>query len=1196
MHYAPESAREFLPETGRNSANDVAARSFHYRSAPIYLLTAFVGVLLLADLALGMVWGSATTAPPATDAWSKLLTAQTLFGFRLALLAAVLGGARILYQTLDGLLSGKVGADLALTIACLAAIVLQQHETAALVVFIALCGESIEGYTVDRAQRAIRRIFQLCPSTARVVVGDNEQEVPVEQVIEGDTVVVRPGERMPVDGVVATGQSAVDQSALTGESLPVEKSVGDKVFAGTLNQFGALQITATHVGQQTTLAQIVEMVGQATSRKAPLERTADRIARWFLPIVLGVAALTMIGWRIASGSWSAGYLPALSVLVVACPCPLILATPSAVMAVMAWLARAGVVVKGSAALERLASIDTFVFDKTGTLTRGELIVGDVWLAERFAREQSLAATPSELPTLQSALEALASSVPRPLGSGPNVQKSGPLPNGRGTAETPSSKADLDLNSTDLIRLAAIAEKRSEHPIARVLVREAEARQCVITGTDELTAHPGAGVVATLRQSQLGAWADLKSQISNLKSQISDSALPNAEPKFQITVGNRRLMAARGIDISSEAERTLAEIEATGQSVLLVALEKTLLGAIGLRDTARQETAAVLAELRTAGVLSFAMLTGDRSEPARHIAEQLGIDNVEAELLPADKARRIESLIAAGRRVAMVGDGVNDAPALATATVGLALGGVGSDLAAEAGDLVLMGDPLRPLPGLLRLSRQLVTVIRQSIFVFAFGMNGLGMLLGSFGWINPAAAAIFHEFSSLAVMLNALRLLWFERWDETQFGRLSNRIANVAERLVEWLSPTKLVFGVMEQWATLMRTAVTIFGVWWSCSGIALLSEDEQAVVTRLGRYETTLNAGWHWRWPVGLERVRRERVAQLRAVQIGFRSAPTPLKDNGLARMPVEWMSEHSETDYEPVAPESFTLTGEEVPIEMTGEVQFRIDDLRQFAFTSSRPEETLRAVAESVLREVAATESLDSVLTTRRREIETRCLHRIRDLTRSYHIGLEVLDLNLLDIHPPKQVVPAYRQVADALEQQEQFINEAQGYYARKVLSAAGERAIRVLTDSVQAAKRLPDTSTTGGVTGWQLDDALWEKLTANFDTDDRILSGEAAAKLLTARREKTRKIEAAIGSAARFNSVVRVFQLHPTLTSLHLYWTTVEKVLAARPLMILDPALKGKSHLWLTEPGQFPIRLPLLDEPPVKADVPDRGSEPGM
>jgi Cu+-exporting ATPase len=1099
----------------------------------------------------------------ASDAgwWSALLASQTLFGFRLALWAAVLGGARILYQTLDSLLSGKIGADLALTIACLAAIVLGEHTTAALVVFIALCGESIEGYTVDRAQRAIRRIFQLCPRTARVLVGDDEQEVPLEQVVPSDTVIVRPGERIPVDGVVAAGQSAVDQSALTGESVPVDKTPGDKVFAGTLNQLGALRITATAVGQQTTLAQIVELVGEATQRKAPLERTADRLARWFLPVVLAVAGLTLIGWRIASGSWSAGYLPALSVLVVACPCPLILATPSAVMAAMAWLARAGVVVKGSVALERLASIDTIVFDKTGTLTRGELEVGDILLASAGERSHP---------------------APRGEALGNQATERSNLETAHANPETASSSLDRtplteragdvrDADATDLLRLAAIAEKRSEHPIARVLVRTAEARHCVFAGADELAAHPGAGVVASVRDDQLGAWSR------------------GAGVARTVIVGNRRLMAERGIAVTEDLEEQLVDLEQRGQSVLLVALDEQVLGAIGLRDSARAETASVLRELRGEGIARFSMLTGDRAEPARRIAEQLGIDDVRAELLPADKAQQIEAMIRAGQRVAMVGDGVNDAPALATATVGLALGGVGSDLAAEAGDLVLMGDPLRPLPGLLRLSRQLVTVIRQSIFVFAFGMNAAGMVLGSSGWISPAAAALFHEFSSLAVMLNAMRLLWFERWQETRLGRWSQQVADVAEWLTESFSPSRLVFRFLRSWDTLLRSAVALLGAWWCCSGITILSEDEEAVVTRLGRYETTLQAGWHWRWPVGLENVRRERVAELRALQIGFRASASSLNNGAMYLPPVEWMSEHAETDYEPVTPEAFTLTGDEVPIELTGEVQYRIGDLRQFAFAASRPVETLRAVTESVLREVIATESLDAVLTHRRREIEVQCSRRIAQRMKTYELGIDVLHLSLLDVHPPQPVVPAYRQVADALEQREQSINEAEGYYARKVLSAAGEQAIRLLTESVATARRSLDGSTTGSVTAWKMDDALWQRLTGNFDSEQRVLAGEAAAKLLTARQEKTRKVASAIGAAARFSSVVRVFAEHPSLTSSHLYWTTIEKVLAARPLMILDPALSGRPHLWLTEPGQPPMRLPSPNTPLQRLELPE-------
>ena len=363
MHYCPESCREFLDETPMGGSAGDVGRSFHYRSAPVYLLTAAVAILFGADILIGLLEEAGVSG------WSQY---QKLAGFRLALLAAVLGGARILYRTLEGLFDGKVGADLALTIACLAAIVLGEHSTAALVVFIALCGESIEGYTVDRAQRAIRSVFNLCPPTARILIDGRETEVPISEVDVGQTVVVRPGERIPVDGSVSSGDSSVDESALTGESLPVEKELGASVFAGTVNQFGSLEIEATKVGEDTTLARVVQLVAEATEKKAPLERAADRYARLFLPVVLGVAVLTLIGWRISTGEWRPGFLPALSVLVVACPCPLILATPSAVMAAMAWLAREGVVVKGSAALERLAQVDTIAFDKTGTLTKGEL--------------------------------------------------------------------------------------------------------------------------------------------------------------------------------------------------------------------------------------------------------------------------------------------------------------------------------------------------------------------------------------------------------------------------------------------------------------------------------------------------------------------------------------------------------------------------------------------------------------------------------------------------------------------------------------------------------------------------------------------------------------------------------------------------------------------------------------------------------
>jgi P-type Cu+ transporter len=467
MHYCPESCREFLDETPIGGSAADAGRSFHYRSAPIYLLTLIVGSLFAIDLGISFLQETGVSS------WSEY---QTFGGYRLALLAAILGGARILYQTLENLFDGKVGADLALTIACLAAIVLGEHSTAALVVFIALCGESIEGFTVDRAQRAIRGVFNLCPPTARIVADGREEDVPVADVTVGQVVLVRPGERIPVDGVVRSGSSAVDQSALTGESLPLEKSVADEVFAGTLNQFGALEVEATRVATDSTLSKVVQLVAEATERKAPLERTADRYARMFLPVVLSVAVCTLIGWRLSTGEWRPGFLPALSVLVVACPCPLILATPSAVMAAMAWLARSGVVVKGSIALERLATIDTIAFDKTGTLTKGELETG----------------------TVVSLIS--------------------------------------DVDETELLRTAAIAERRSEHPIARLICREVAERGCVVPGVYDFETHPGSGVTARTTSADLGSWA-------------ADFP-PESDGRLPLVAGNRRLIESLGVELPS----------------------------------------------------------------------------------------------------------------------------------------------------------------------------------------------------------------------------------------------------------------------------------------------------------------------------------------------------------------------------------------------------------------------------------------------------------------------------------------------------------------------------------------------------------------------------------------------------------------------------------------------------------------------
>jgi len=803
------------------------------------------------------------------------------------------------------------------------------------------------------------------------------------------------------------------------------------------------------------------------------------------------------------------------VLVVACPCPLILATPSAVMAAMAWLARTGVVVKGSEALERLARADTFVFDKTGTLTRGELELGDI----------------------------------RPLGT---------------------------LDEPTLLRIAAIAERPSEHVLARLVVREVEALGSVIPLAEDFTAQPGFGVVTRVRASALGDWA-----------------ADDPGHRCTLVVGNRRLLEQQQVSFAAESQTATEfaglddELEQAGQSVLFVAVDGELLGAIGVRDSVRDESREVLTALRAEGIERIVMLSGDRDQPARAVADSLGLlDEVHAELLPADKAAWIEDATREGRHVAMVGDGVNDAPALAAATVGIALGGVGSDIAAEAGDLVLMGDPLRPLPGLLQLSRQLVKIIRQSIWVFAFGMNAVGMLAGAFGLLPPAAAAVFHELASLAVMANAMRLLWFQRWDQTSLGATGRRLSTAAAWLTAALSPERWTFRLIGHWRLIARLAAAVGALAWLGSNIVLLREGEEAVVTRFGGalefgtdHEPTLKAGLHWRWPAPFERVYRDEVDRVRSLPIGFRGGQ-PVAPKELSLPPVEWTSPHDELNYEPIPLEALTLTGDEVPVELTAELLYRIDDLKVFALGTTRPEETLRAMTQAAIRQVAAGRTLDDLLTGGRQQIESKCLEAIKQAEDACDLGVDIIDLDLLDIHPPRQVVPAYRQVADALEEREQLINEARAYYARRLLGAAGTRAIDRLNafDPTVPGKR----SRQGDIPiiDWSQEAlAQWKAL-----REENLLSGEAAATIDSAERDRAVRVARARSSADRFRSLLEADRSRPgnrPLTRLHLYFRAVEDVLARRTLTILDPAVAGRRHLLLTDPlmpGTGPLLAPSL------------------
>ncbi len=645
----------------------------------LFLLTTVLGLLLGADLLL-WAFGIERLRSP--------------FGVSLALVAALLGGARIVYGALDALWHGRIGADLALAQACLAALVLGEPFVAAEVVFIALLGEVLEAVTADRAMRSIGRLFEQTPRSARVRREGRESEIPLSQVIEGDLVIVGEGERIPVDGTIVSGRSTVDQSALTGETLPVDKGPDDPVYTGSINQYGRIECRAERIGAESTYGQVLRLVAEAQHRKAPLQKTADRYAAFFLPIVETAAGLTLLAGYLLG--WPDVWHRTVAVLVVACPCALVLATPAAIMASMAWLARHGIVIKGGIALERLARCDTVAFDKTGTLTHGR-------------------------PELASVL---------------------PL-------------ADLDADA--LLRLAASVESASPHPLAVAVVQAARAKGLELLPVADVIAQPGAGMMAQV-------------------------TIQNGTPA-NLLIGNLRLLREHALEVDPALIQSLDD---QGETPLLIALDGRLVGALGLRDTVRREAHDVIHDLKHLGIKTLALLTGDRAPAARLVAKRVHLKTVEAELLPADKARWIEERQGEGHHVAMIGDGINDAPALARADVGIAIGGPGADLAAEAGDVVILGDPLRNLPDLFRLSRATVTIIRQNILVFAFGLNAVAIGSAMLGWLGPVPAAILHQVGSLLVLLNAMRLLVFGDWHQSAPMRglksLGERIHAIDDKL------------------------------------------------------------------------------------------------------------------------------------------------------------------------------------------------------------------------------------------------------------------------------------------------------------------------------------------------------------------------------------------------------------------------------
>jgi len=535
-------------------------------------------------------------------------------------------------------------------------------DTAALIITLIYLGKYLEAAAKGRTGEAIKALMGLQPRTARVIRNGQERDLPIAQVVSGDALLVRPGERVPVDGVVTGGESAVDEAMITGESLPVRKGQGDDVIGATVNGAGLLQLEATRVGRDTVLAGIVRLVEQAQGSKAPVQRLADRISGVFVPIVLVLATLTFLGWLLTGHAFAQALIPAIAVLVIACPCALGLATPTAIMVGTGRGAREGILIKGGESLERIQALRSIVLDKTGTVTMGKPTVTDV-------------------------------------------------------------VALADLPDSDVLRLTAGVERGSEHPLGAAIVRGAEERG--------LTLPP----LPTAFRSITGG---------GVEGLVEGRA---------VLVGSRRLLGERGIS-SDSAETRLQALEAEGKTALLVVVDGRLAGLVAVADTVKDGAAEAVSQLRALG-LDVTMLTGDNRRTAEAIGRIAGIERVIAEVRPEEKAAEVERLQGRGQVVAMVGDGINDAPALARADVGIAMG-TGTDVAMAAADITLVGGDLRTIPRAIALSRATMRVIRQNLF-WAFFYNVILIPLAAFGVITPIFAAAAMALSSVTVVSNSLRL-------------------------------------------------------------------------------------------------------------------------------------------------------------------------------------------------------------------------------------------------------------------------------------------------------------------------------------------------------------------------------------------------------------------------------------------------------
>ncbi len=602
-----------------------------------------------------------------TNGWFQLILAtpvQFIIGYRFykGAYKALRGGG----ANMDVLISMGTSAAYFYSIYNLFAGIHEYYfEASATIITLILLGKTFEAVAKGRTSEAIKKLMGLQPKTALILKDGREIEIDIEDLNIGDIVIVKPGEKVPVDGIIIEGTSSLDESMITGESIPVDKIVGDRVIGATINKFGAFKFEARNIGKDTVLSQIIKLVEDAQGSKAPVQRLADKISGIFVPVVIGIAVITFLIFYMGFKDFNTGLINAVAVLVIACPCALGLATPTAIMVGTGKGAENGILIKSGEHLEKTHEMDTIIFDKTGTITKGEPELTDILSFNGFEKDE-------------------------------------------------------------ILRVSASVEKASEHPLGQAIVKYGEEKLSHILAAESFTAVPGKGLEADFEGKN-------------------------------VLIGNRKLMNDNNINIDAK-EKDLIELETSGKTAMLIAIDGELSGIIAVADIIKETSLKAIKELQNMG-LNVYMITGDNERTAKAVAKQVGIKNILADVLPENKAEKVEALKAEGRHVGMVGDGINDAPALAVADVGFAIG-TGTDVAMEAADITLMRGDLEGVVTAIRLSHRTMKTIRQNLF-WAFFYNSVGIPFSALGFLNPMVAGAAMAFSSVSVVTNSLRLKNFK---------------------------------------------------------------------------------------------------------------------------------------------------------------------------------------------------------------------------------------------------------------------------------------------------------------------------------------------------------------------------------------------------------------------------------------------------